>query len=117
MLLIGFLAIGGIALGFDACLRFRNNAAGWSVIFFSALWLPANNKYMEGTVLFGISAYHGVTTSDLLAVLGAIAGVVTLTRPAEWRGWRAGDYVRTTAVAAASGLVLATGGLAAYLTG
>jgi hypothetical protein len=49
------------------------------LLVLSAVWLPANHK-LEGSVLFVLSYTHGVTLSDLLAVLGAIVGAGVLMR-------------------------------------
>ena len=117
MLLVAFLVCGGVALGVSACLSFRTELAGWSLLVFSALWLPANNGQMEGHPVLMLSHDHSVMTADLYGVLGLIVATVTVVRPVDWRGWQRPDRNAAASRLAACVLVFGLGAATAVLTG
>jgi hypothetical protein len=51
----------------------RAPVAAWALVAVSALWLPANNRQLEGSTLLVLSSTHAVTQAD---ALGAICWLI-----------------------------------------
>jgi len=72
MVLLGGLAL--LALGARGAVR---RAAAWALLPVSAAWVVFNGPF-EGPVLVTLSRSHGITVSDLLAVVGVLVALATL---------------------------------------
>lgn len=89
----------------------------WLLVVFGALWLPSNNRQLEGHNLLTLSTTHAVTQGDAVGVIGWLLGMAVLlvralrSEPGHARSERIGAVMLV-------GLgVLALGALAAYETG
>ena len=58
-----------------------NDAFSWATALCSALWLPVNNRHLEGPVLVAVAAGHGATLADLLSVAGLLVAAYRLLDP------------------------------------
>jgi hypothetical protein len=88
------------------CLVTRSTASSWCLLGLSALWLPTNNGHLEGGTLFEISATHGVTYADLLALGCWLVATATLV-------WRARRFRSPSREVRTAGLLLACAGVLA----
>jgi hypothetical protein len=66
------------------CLIAGSAASCWFLVVCSALWLPANNRHLEGRTLVVLTTTHGITTSDLVALSCWLLATATLL----WRAHR-----------------------------
>jgi hypothetical protein len=99
------------------CLALRTSPASWCLLAFSALWLPANNNHLEGTVVFGVGAVHGMTTSDLISVAGFLVSLATLLWRSHRTTWPARRGADPAAIVVICALIFGLGAAAAYLNG
>lgn len=101
-------------LGMTLALRTR----AWAValLITSAVWLPANNKVLEGHVLWTVSHTHGLTESDLLGIAGILIAAAVLVHAS---GATSGPGRREAIVriAAVSATTLVAGFVAAFIRG
>jgi hypothetical protein len=106
----GLLVLDLVALA--CCLAYRSAGWAWLLLVTSALWLPANNRVLEGPTLLSVGQSHGLTASDLIGLGGVCVAAVVLVRHSSARGRR-----RTTSVTVAlCGLAVVVGAGLAYLT-
>jgi hypothetical protein len=82
------------------CLITGSAASCWFLVVASALWLPANNRHLEGRTLVVLTTTHGITVSDLVALGCWLLATATLL----WRAHRS----RLAGGAARVGTLLAT---------
>jgi hypothetical protein len=105
-----------LLLSLAGSLALRRRAAAWTLVVASATWLPANNKYLEGTVLFAIGGLHGVTSSDLLAVVGFLVGLAVLVGQSQ-RSKPGRGVTDPAAIVYVCAVIFSSGAAAAYLSG
>ncbi len=64
------------------------------LVILCALWLPANNRHLEGPLLVNLDEKHGLTLSDLLSYGGFVLAVVSVRRWSRAERHRAGRAPR-----------------------
>lgn len=98
-------------------LTFDRIAAGCLVVA-AVLWLPANNRHLEGHTLFVLSQTHGVTVADLIGLAGWLLGSAVLVAAEVPDRYRTrGSSERAWLTLGACVAALAVGALLAAATG
>lgn len=95
----------------------RSPLTAWLSVTFGALWLPSNNRQLEGHNVVLLSPTHAITQGDMVGVIGWLFGMAFLLMWA-LRGERGHARSERVGLVMLVGLgVLALGALAAFETG
>ena len=100
------------------CLLTRDRPAAGCLVLAAALWLPANNRHLEGRTLIVLSQSHGVTVADVIGLAGWLLGsavLVSAELPDRYRSRGSGERALVTLGGCVA--VLAAGAALAVVTG
>jgi hypothetical protein len=100
------------------CLLTLDRIAAGCLVIAAALWLPANNRHLEGHTLLVLSQAHGVTVADVIGLAGWLLGSAVLVAaelPDRYRTRGSGRRAGLTVGACVA--VVAVGALLAVATG
>ena len=95
----------------------RSPVTAWLSVAFGALWLPSNNRQLEGHNVVVLSTTHAITQGDMVGVIGWVLGMVVLLMWAvrTERGHARSERVGLVVLVGLG--VLALGAVAAFETG
>lgn len=110
---LGVLVLAGVLVSLAACVVYRRAWAGWALVGFSALWLPANSGRLEGPLLLELTNTNGITAADLIGLAGVALGTFFLLG-LEWRRHRGFDLAAMSRVVAICAIVSSVGALVAF---
>jgi hypothetical protein len=99
------------------CAITRSRLSAWCLLILSALWLPSNNRHLEGHTLLVLTPAHAITQGDAVGVICWLLATSVLLVRAQASAPRTQRWARAAVTFATCALVLALGALTAYETG
>jgi hypothetical protein len=91
--------------------------SAWFLLILSAVWLPSNNRYLEGHTLFVFAPTHAITQGDSVGLICWLLATSVLIVRAQASAPRNHRWARAAVTFATCALVLALGALTAYESG